>query len=66
MQLTVNGRSRRMPDGCTVAQLMETADAAGRGSAVAVDGVVIPRGQWTARLLAGGESVEIVHAVQGG
>ena len=36
------------------------------GVAVAVDGAVVPRGDWAHRPLRGGESVEVVTAVQGG
>lgn len=36
------------------------------GVAVAVDGAVVPRGEWDRRPLRGGEAVEVVTAVQGG
>jgi sulfur carrier protein len=38
----------------------------GRGVAVAVDGEVVPRGQWTATGLSDGQRVEVLQAVQGG
>ena len=37
-----------------------------RGVAVAVEGEVVPRGEWDGRVLADGEAIEVVHAVQGG
>jgi len=49
-----------------LAELMLRENAASRGSAAAVDGVVVPRGSWEAFLLADGSSVEILTAVQGG
>jgi sulfur carrier protein len=36
------------------------------GVAVAVDGVVVPRGAWPATVLADGARVEVLTAVQGG
>jgi len=37
-----------------------------RGLAVAVNGEVVPRTRWAARILAPGDEIEIVGAVQGG
>ena len=43
-----------------------TVDADARGIAVAVDEEVVPRGEWSARELAGGSRIEILTAIQGG
>jgi thiazole synthase len=37
-----------------------------RGTAVAVDGEVVPRGKWHDELLHDGQEIEVLHAVQGG
>ena len=67
MNVTVNGEARQLPDRATVADLVTTFGGdAGRGSAVAIDGTVVPRGQWSARQLRSGDRVELVRAVQGG
>lgn len=66
MDVTVNGRLRSVPDGATVADLLRTLGASDRGSAVALDGSVVPRGEWPTRVLAVGDRVEILQAVQGG
>ena len=68
MNVTLNGESRELSDGATVADAMALvgAPASERGVAVAVDGEVLPKGEWTERVLADGESLEVVHAVQGG
>jgi sulfur carrier protein len=66
MELTVNGESRQISDCRTVADFMAAADATGRGSAVAIDGVVVPRSQWPIRRLEPGVRIELVRAVQGG
>ncbi len=65
----VNGEPRELPDGATVARLVERLASErrdGRGVAVAVGGEVVPRGRWDATALSDGAAVEIVSAVQGG
>src|SRR4051795_4738229 len=66
--VTVNGRERELPEGSTVEAAVREAGAGGdaRGVAVAVDGEVVPRGQWTALPLREGQQVEVLRAVQGG
>ena len=66
--VTVNGRERELPEGSTVEAAVREAGAGGdaRGVAVAVDGEVVPRGQWTALALREGQQVEVLRAVQGG
>jgi sulfur carrier protein len=66
MELTVNGEVRQITDAATVADLLTSAGAPDRGSAVAVDGVVVPRSEWQTWRLRPGQRVELVHAVQGG
>ena len=66
MNLTVNGILQTLPERTTLAELMEQEDAASRGSAAAVDGVVVPRGSWEAFVLSDGSAVEVLTAVQGG
>jgi thiazole synthase len=62
----VNGEYRELGDGATVETIVrELADSA-HGVAVAVDGEVVPRGEWPERALRDGEEVEVLHAVQGG
>jgi sulfur carrier protein len=66
--VTLNGAPQTLPDGATVQDAIEAAGAAGdgRGVAVALDGEVIPRGEWSATTLQDGREVEVLHAVQGG
>jgi len=66
MELIVNGEVRQVADAATVADLVVATGAPQRGSAVAIDGVVVPRSRWHERRLEPGERVELVHAVQGG
>ena len=66
MNLTVNGEACSIPDGATVGVLAELRGVAQRGTAVAVDGIVVPRRQWDDHVLVDGQTVEVVRAVQGG
>ena len=68
MFVLVNGDSRELPAGTTVAGVLGSFPHApdGRGVAVALDGEVIPRGQWQQTELRDGARVEVVVAVQGG
>jgi sulfur carrier protein len=52
----------------TVAQLVADrfGTSAGRGIAVAINGMVVARSAWEATVLVAGDRVDIVTAVQGG
>jgi sulfur carrier protein len=65
--VTLNGEPRVLPVGATVVTAIRESGAdVGRGVAVAVDGEVVPRGQWEALPLRDGQDIEVVRAVQGG
>jgi sulfur carrier protein len=66
--VTLNGSARDLPAGATVETAVEEAGASGggRGVAVAVDGEVVPQGNWKSLELRDGQEVEVVRAVQGG
>jgi sulfur carrier protein len=66
MELTINGKPRAVDDSVTLADLLADMFGASRGRAVAVDGEVVPRGDWTTFVLRDGHAVEILTAVQGG
>jgi sulfur carrier protein len=64
----VNGAPRAVDPGTTVADLITELghDPAGRGIAAALNGEVVPRGEWRARVVADGDRVEILAAIGGG
>jgi sulfur carrier protein len=68
MLVRINGEARELAVGVTVASVVESMSGApaGRGVAVALDGEVVPRGEWDATELAEGMRLELVVAVQGG
>jgi len=62
--ITVNGVEKSLLG--SVAELVATVTPEQRGVAVAVNGEVVPRGEWAVRSLADGDTVEILTAAQGG
>lgn len=66
MKIRLNGELREVDDETTVAELIASVAGSSRGSAAAVDGAVVPRGEWPAVTLREGQSVELITAVQGG
>ena len=56
-----------VPEGPTIRDVLAAAGMEDqRGLAVAVDGEVVPRGEWGAFELRDGQRVEVLKAVQGG
>ena len=74
MNVIVNGERRELPPEATVLNVVELlagdggrfSETAGRGVAVAVDGEVVPRDDWSSTALADGARVEVLAAIQGG
>ena len=66
--VVLNGERQELPDGATVevAVIATGAPADGRGVAAALDGEVVPRGEWATTAVREGQQVEVLHAVQGG
>jgi len=64
----LNGELCELPAAATLEQAVREAGApeGGRGVAVALDGEVVPRGDWAATPLREGQHVEVLQAVQGG
>jgi len=66
MTVSVNGEPREVPAGLTLDRLVAGLSAAPTGVAAAVNETVVPRGQWPVTVLADGDRVEVLTAVQGG
>ena len=65
--VTINGERRELGERVTVEAAVRAAGAPdGRGVAVALDGEVVPRGEWASTEIHDGQQVEVLHAVQGG
>jgi sulfur carrier protein len=66
VSITVNGETRQLPPGATLADVVSQLTESPKGIAAAVNGEVVPRRAWPATGLAERDQVEIVTAVQGG
>jgi sulfur carrier protein len=67
MKVWVNGEEAEIAPGKGFDPILETLHIPDpRGVAIAVDGEVVPRGNWDQVELEEGQRVEIVRAVQGG
>jgi sulfur carrier protein len=64
--IELNGRPHELADDATLDGVIAAVAGSTRGSAAAVDGVVVPRGEWTGFRLRPGQAVEVITAVQGG
>jgi sulfur carrier protein len=62
----LNGRAHDLDPATTIAALIEEHTGSTRGTAVAVDGEVVPRSAWPTQRLRAGQTVELITAVQGG
>ncbi|WP_437227026.1 sulfur carrier protein ThiS [Planctomicrobium sp. SH661] len=66
MQITVNGESRKVASGTTVAELLRVLDLDSRFLAVERNRMLVPRGQHAQCELEDGDEIEIVTLVGGG
>jgi sulfur carrier protein len=66
IDIEVNGEAHRVTGATTLAALVELLELEGQALALAVNRSVIPRQQWTHRLLLAGDRIEIVRAIGGG
>jgi sulfur carrier protein len=66
MTIVVNGQHHDLPDDATLTDVVARLTSAARGVAVALNGSVVPRGEWHSTALVEADQVEILTAVQGG
>lgn len=71
LTVRVNGRTRSVPDGTTVADIVSDVtghdpDSDQLGVAVALDAVVVPRSEWATTVAGRDADIEIITAMQGG
>ncbi len=64
--LSVNGQSRAIAPGATLAALLEQLSLSGKRLAVEKNGEIVPRSRYPDTPLAEGDQLEIVVAVGGG
>ncbi len=66
MRATINGETRELADGTTVAELLEQLGLIRNGIAVAMNDRVVRRAEYGSSKIAEGDAIEIIKAVAGG
>ncbi len=66
MTVIVNGQERQVPDGTTVAQLVESLGLGAGACAAEVNRELVPKRRHAEHLLGDGDRVELVSLVGGG
>ncbi len=66
MQIHLNGAVHDLPEGTTIADLLERMELMGRRVAVELNLEIVPRSLHATTHLAEGDRVEEVHAIGGG
>ena len=66
VDITVNGQSRRVAEGTTVAELLDQLGLAGKHVAVEANLELVPRQRHALHRLADGDRLEVVTLVGGG
>ncbi|MFW9605597.1 MAG: sulfur carrier protein ThiS [Pseudomonas sp.] len=66
MHIQLNGEALDLPDGQTIADLLERLELTGKRVAVELNLDIVPRSQHASTYLREGDSLEVVHAIGGG
>lgn len=66
IEITLNGATRTVSDGQSVARLLEELELTKKRVAVELNGDILPRSKHGETALKTGDRVEIVHAIGGG
>lgn len=66
MNVTVNGTTRKLPGATNIAGLLKELGVSSDGTAVALNGAVVPRREHGTTMLADDDVVEVIRAVAGG
>jgi sulfur carrier protein len=66
VKVIVNGEPREVPDGATVASVVESVTDAPSGVAVALNAEIVRRADWAATTVHEADRLEVLTAVQGG
>jgi sulfur carrier protein len=64
--IELNGAPTELDAPITLVDLIERWLGGTRGTAVVVDGAIVPRSAWADHLVADGQRIELITAVQGG
>jgi len=66
VDIVINGRRHRVADGISLDRAISIVTSAPTGVAAALNGEVVRRASWELTILAPGDEIEVLTAVQGG
>jgi sulfur carrier protein len=66
MEIVINGTAHQVPDDMSLQRAVSLISSAATGIAAAVNGELVRKASWPSTLLAAGDEVEVLTAVQGG
>ena len=66
MQIFINGDSKTVDQGCTIAWLLDLLNVGRERVAVEVNMEIVPKTAYDSHVLTDGDKIEIVHFVGGG
>jgi sulfur carrier protein len=66
MRIHLNGTERDIASDARASDVIALLTASNSGCAIAINGEVVPRHEWSTRGIADGDRVEVLTAVQGG
>ena len=66
LRIEVNGEVREVPEGASVADLLDGLNLSAAKVAVERNLEIVPRSAWTSTALAAGDRLEVVHFIGGG
>ena len=66
MEVVINGTARSVPDELSIVELVAHLGLSGGPVAVEINREIVPRAEHSARKIASGDAIEIVHFVGGG
>jgi sulfur carrier protein len=66
MEIVINGTAHLVADDMSLERAVSLISSAATGIAAAVNGEVVRQASWSSTLLAAGDQVEVLTAVQGG
>lgn len=66
MQININGLNNDIPEGMTVAELIDFLGLTGKRIAVEINKNLVPRSRFSSQHIMEHDQIEIIHAVGGG
>lgn len=66
MKVYINQNETEVPDGITVKEWLDRQQIAAEGTAVAIGNKLVPKSEWSDRMLAEGDKITLIRATFGG